>query len=102
MSFSLCLFGLVLGMRHALDPDHLAAVSTLVAERRRSSSGAVLGSLWGVGHTAALLFLASAYDADGDANTGVDGYTVRAFLFDDCVGVFERTIRLDNGSLWTN
>ena len=35
MSFSLCLFGLVLGMRHALEPDHLAAVSTLVTERRR-------------------------------------------------------------------
>jgi ABC-type nickel/cobalt efflux system permease component RcnA len=67
MSFSLCLFGLILGMRHALEPDHLAAVSTLVAERRRAGSGAVLGGLWGVGHTVALLVVAALLGAAGAA-----------------------------------
>src|SRR5689334_12221481 len=59
MSLSLWLFGLVLGMRHALEPDHLAAVSTLVAERRTGSgAGVVLGGIWGVGHAVALLAVA--------------------------------------------
>ena len=57
------LVGLLLGMRHALEPDHLAAVSTLVTEQRRGTSGAVagtvLGTLWGLGHTFALLAVAS-------------------------------------------
>jgi ABC-type nickel/cobalt efflux system permease component RcnA len=47
--------GIVLGMRHALEPDHLAAVSTLVSEERSPRAGAKLGALWGIGHTAALL-----------------------------------------------
>jgi hypothetical protein len=47
--------GVALGMRHALEPDHLAAVSTLVAEERSPRAGARLGAWWGLGHTAALL-----------------------------------------------
>jgi ABC-type nickel/cobalt efflux system permease component RcnA len=47
--------GLLLGMRHALEPDHLAAVSTLVSEERSPRRGFVLGALWGAGHTLALL-----------------------------------------------
>lgn len=58
MSSSLLLFGLLLGMRHALEPDHLAAVSTLVVQQRRAASGAILGGLWGLGHTAALMAVA--------------------------------------------
>ena len=59
MSSSLWLFGLLLGMRHALEPDHLAAVSTLVVEQRRVRSGMVLGGMWGLGHTLALLAVAT-------------------------------------------
>ncbi len=40
----------LLGVRHALDPDHLVAVSTLVAEQRRLWPAARLGLLWGLGH----------------------------------------------------
>ena len=40
----------LLGMRHALDPDHLVAVSTLVAEERRLWPAARLGLVWGLGH----------------------------------------------------
>ena len=48
------LLGVLLGMRHALEPDHLAAVSLLVARRRSPTAGLVVGALWGVGHTVAL------------------------------------------------
>jgi hypothetical protein len=50
-----CALGAFLGVRHALEPDHLAAVSTLVAERPRPRQAALLGALWGLGHAAALL-----------------------------------------------
>src|SRR5439155_276978 len=47
--------GAVLGIRHALEPDHLAAVSTLVADQRRPAGGVILGLCWGLGHTLALV-----------------------------------------------
>jgi hypothetical protein len=47
--------GSLLGMRHALEPDHLAAVTTLVTEERRSYKAALLGACWGLGHTFGLV-----------------------------------------------
>jgi hypothetical protein len=48
----------LLGLRHASDPDHLVAVTSLVAaERGDARSAARLGAWWGVGHAAALLAL---------------------------------------------
>ena len=47
--------GSLLGMRHALEPDHLAAVSTLVTGERSSYKAAFLGACWGLGHTMALI-----------------------------------------------
>src|SRR5712691_7600851 len=47
--------GSLLGMRHALEPDHLAAVSTLVTGERSSAKAAWLGACWGVGHTLTLV-----------------------------------------------
>ncbi len=52
---SLLGLGLVLGVKHALDADHLAAVSTIAADRRSLLSASVVGAWWGVGHTLALL-----------------------------------------------
>src|SRR2546425_4802670 len=52
------LLGVLLGMRHACEPDHLAAISTLVAEERSARKGLLLGLFWGAGHTAALLGVA--------------------------------------------
>jgi hypothetical protein len=49
------LLGVLLGLRHAFEPDHLAAVSTLVADRRNPRAGLLVGGLWGLGHTASLL-----------------------------------------------
>src|SRR5215831_4468757 len=48
------LLGLLLGMRHACEPDHLAAVSTLVARESSPAAGIVVGALWGLGHSLAL------------------------------------------------
>jgi high-affinity nickel-transport protein len=47
--------GALLGMRHALEPDHLAAVSTLMTGERSSAKAAWLGACWGLGHTLTLL-----------------------------------------------
>jgi ABC-type nickel/cobalt efflux system permease component RcnA len=48
-------YGFLLGLKHATEADHLAAVSTIVTERRKLFSSAVVGALWGVGHTIALV-----------------------------------------------
>lgn len=53
--FVACALGLAIGFRHALEPDHLAAVTTLVATRRNGTERALLGAAWGFGHTLALL-----------------------------------------------
>jgi hypothetical protein len=47
--------GSLLGMRHALEPDHLAAVSTLMTGERGSGKAAWLGACWGLGHTLTLM-----------------------------------------------
>jgi hypothetical protein len=47
--------GSLLGMRHALEPDHLAAVSTLVTGERSNYKAALLGACWGLGHTLTLV-----------------------------------------------
>ena len=49
--------GFVLGMRHALDPDHLAAMATIVSRERSLPRAAIQGGIWGVGHTASLLLV---------------------------------------------
>jgi cytochrome c biogenesis protein CcdA len=50
---------LLLGLRHAADPDHLVAVSTLLATEpdRPARRASVLGASWGLGHAATLLAL---------------------------------------------
>jgi ABC-type nickel/cobalt efflux system permease component RcnA len=57
-ALGLLAFGFVLGLRHALDVDHLAAVSTMVTQRRSLWSSSLVGVVWGLGHTAALLAMA--------------------------------------------
>ena len=46
--------GSLLGMRHAFEPDHLAAMSTLVSSERSSYKAALLGMCWGIGHSVSL------------------------------------------------
>jgi hypothetical protein len=47
--------GFLLGLRHATDADHVAAVSTFVAQHRSLAKSCLLGTFWGAGHTVALL-----------------------------------------------
>jgi hypothetical protein len=49
------LLGLLVGLRHSFEPDHLTAVSTLVGQARGGRGGALLGAVWGLGHTLALV-----------------------------------------------
>ena len=75
-------FGFVLGLRHAVEADHLAAVSAIVSERKSVLGAAVLGGLWGAGHTAALVAAALAvmlFDLRVSERT--------ALLLEACVGV---------------
>jgi high-affinity nickel-transport protein len=52
--------GFLLGMRHATDPDHVVAVTTIVAQQRSLMRAARTGVLWGIGHTATILLVGGA------------------------------------------
>lgn len=47
--------GFLLGLRHAMEADHVAAVSTFVSRERTLLRSCLRGTFWGIGHTAALL-----------------------------------------------
>jgi sulfite exporter TauE/SafE len=49
--------GLLLGIQHALDPDHLIAVSTIVSEHRNFKWASLIGAFWGLGHTTTLFIV---------------------------------------------
>lgn len=55
--FSILVLGFVLGMRHATDPDHVVAVTTIVTQQRSLARAARTGALWGLGHTATILLV---------------------------------------------
>ena len=52
--------GFFLGMRHATDPDHVIAVSTIVSRERSIAKAALIGILWGLGHTLTILAVGAA------------------------------------------
>lgn len=49
--------GFLLGMRHATDPDHVIAVSTIVSRQQSIRQVGLIGALWGVGHTITIFFV---------------------------------------------
>lgn len=51
---------LMLGMRHATDPDHIVAVTTIVSRERSVGKAAAIGAVWGAGHTITLLLVGGA------------------------------------------
>ena len=51
---ALLLIGFVFGLYHAVEADHLAAVSAIVSERRNLLTASVIGGFWGLGHTISL------------------------------------------------
>ena len=49
--------GFFLGMRHATDPDHVIAISTIVSRYRTARSAAAIGIVWGIGHSITILLV---------------------------------------------
>src|SRR5881628_2312937 len=47
-------------MRHATDPDHVIAVTTIVARQRRVGAAALIGVVWGIGHTLTIVAVGGA------------------------------------------
>ena len=61
LSFASILFlGFVLGMRHATDPDHVVAVTTIVSDERSLWRASAVGAVWGVGHSITILAVGGA------------------------------------------
>lgn len=52
--------GFLLGMRHATDPDHVVAVTTIVSRQQSIRHAGLIGMLWGVGHTITIFFVGAA------------------------------------------
>jgi ABC-type nickel/cobalt efflux system permease component RcnA len=52
--------GFLLGIRHAADPDHVIAVSTIVSREVNMKRASLIGAAWGVGHTLTILLVGSA------------------------------------------
>lgn len=57
---SILALGFFLGMRHATDPDHVIAVSTIVSRQRNIKKSALIGIFWGVGHTVTIFVVGAA------------------------------------------
>jgi high-affinity nickel permease len=52
--------GFLLGMRHATDPDHVIAVTTIVSRQQSIQRAGLIGILWGIGHTLTIVFVGAA------------------------------------------
>jgi ABC-type nickel/cobalt efflux system permease component RcnA len=57
---SIIVIGFFLGMRHATDPDHVIAVTTIVSQQRNVKRAALIGVFWGLGHTLTIFLVGSA------------------------------------------
>ncbi|MGH9517747.1 MAG: high-affinity nickel-transport family protein [Terriglobales bacterium] len=58
--FSIIALGFFLGMRHATDPDHVIAVSTIVSREHQIGKSAWIGVFWGIGHTLTIFAVGAA------------------------------------------
>src|SRR6266850_6322712 len=52
--------GFALGIRHATDADHIAAIGTIVSDGRSTRRAAAIGAAWGIGHSASVLLVGGA------------------------------------------
>jgi ABC-type nickel/cobalt efflux system permease component RcnA len=57
---SIIAIGFFLGMRHATDPDHVIAVTTIVSQQQSARRAALVGVFWGLGHTLTIFIVGSA------------------------------------------
>ena len=51
--------GLILGMRHSTDADHVVAISTIVTKQKSIRGAAMIGTVWGIGHTITIFVVGS-------------------------------------------
>src|SRR5690242_14791485 len=58
--FAIVALGFLLGMRHATDPDHVIAITTIVSRERSLKQAGVIGAVWGFGHTITILAVGAA------------------------------------------
>jgi ABC-type nickel/cobalt efflux system permease component RcnA len=58
MMFGVLILGLLVGLQHATEADHVAAVASLTTRSRSLREAARLGTAWGIGHTLTLLVFA--------------------------------------------
>lgn len=54
---SILVFGFILGIKHAIEPDHVIAVSTIASQSKKLWRSSLAGVFWGVGHTATLFIV---------------------------------------------
>ena len=59
-AFGFALIGVLLGLRHAIDADHVAAVATIVSRERSFGRAAWIGALWGIGHSLSMMVVGGA------------------------------------------
>jgi len=57
---SLLFLGFLLGVRHATDADHIVAIATIVSRQRSLRGSAMIGAVWGIGHTLTILVVGGA------------------------------------------
>ena len=96
---SVLVLGFFLGMRHATDPDHVIAVTTIVSRQRSVWHGAWTGVLWGVGHT--LTIVVVTWNSEGEIVACLEAlgpprpeWRVRVVDNEDNVGEDRRTLAL--------
>jgi len=58
--FSIWILGFFVGVGHAFEPDHMAAVSTLISDKSSRRDIIRHGAIWGLGHTLVLLIVGGA------------------------------------------
>jgi high-affinity nickel-transport protein len=59
-ALGLAFFGFLLGVRHAVDPDHVVAVTAIATGQQSVRRATLIGALWGVGHTFTILLVGGA------------------------------------------
>src|SRR5512134_1394073 len=79
---SLLALGFVLGLRHALDADHIAAVASLAARKASLRDTLRVSGAWGIGHAATLVIFGGAL-----VLVGVNLPPAVATALEGCVGV---------------
>ena len=54
---SILALGFVLGIKHAIEPDHVIAVTTIASQSKKLLRSSLAGVFWGIGHTATLFIV---------------------------------------------